>query len=80
MRILAVVGAVAVSVMVGPGVASADPYIGKKYSDAAAQIAKRNGKPVVATVQGSALQDDCTVTNWHKSIFLDSRGRNHRKE
>lgn len=80
-RILGVVGAVSVSlVMVGTGVASADPYIGKKYSDAAAQIAKRNGTPVVETVRGSELQqDDCIVTNWHKSIFLDSRGRNHRK-
>lgn len=79
-RVVGVVVAVTLSLMmVGAGVASADPFIGKKYSDAAAQIAKRNGTPVVATVRGSELsQDDCIVTNWHKSIFLDSRGKNHR--
>lgn len=81
-RVVGVLGVVAFSLMmVGAGVASADPYIGKKYSDAAAQIAKRKGKPVVATVRGSELaQDDCIVTNWHKSIFLDSRGKNHRSK
>ena len=52
-RILSVVGAVLLSVtMLGSGIASADPLVGKTYSDASAFIAKYNGKPVIATVIG----------------------------
>ena len=81
-RILGAVGAAILSVtMLGSGVASADPLIGKTYSDAAAFIAKYNGKPVIGTVSGDQLQTgDCVVTSWHKSMFLDSSGRNARRD
>lgn len=63
----------------GAGVASADALVGKTYADAASAIAGWKGTPVVATVNGSQLaMDDCIVVNWHKSIFLDSSGRNSR--
>lgn len=79
-RMLVVISALALSLMLGTGLASAyDPFVGKKYSDAVAGIAKRNGTPVVATVSGSALElDDCIVTSWSQSIFLDSSGGNSR--
>lgn len=80
-RVLSVVGAVVASVtMLGSGVASAyDPLVGKTYSDASAYIAKYKGKPVIATVVGSQLaMDDCIVTSWHLSKFLNSSGRNAR--
>ena len=79
-RILSVVGAILFSVtMLGSGIASADPLVGKTYSDASAFIAKYNGKPVIATVIGSELAtDDCVVTSWHMSKFLNSSGRNAR--
>jgi hypothetical protein len=80
-RILGAVGAAALSVaMLGSGVASADALTGKNYSDAAEWISGRNGTPVIATVNGSQLEmDDCIITSWHTSIFLDSRGKNGRK-
>ena len=81
-RIVGVVGAAAVSMaMFGSGVASADALTGKSYSDAAAWISGRNGTPVIATVIGSQLEtDDCIVTSWHTSIFLDSSGDNSRSK
>lgn len=80
-RVLGVVGAVALSVTVfGSGAASAsDQLIGKTYSDATAYIAKYNGTPVIATVNGDQLpKDECIVTSWHLSKFLNSSGRNAR--
>ena len=69
----------ALSLSFGSGLASADPFVGKKYSDAVAAISERNGTPVVATVSGSALElDDCIVTSWQNSIFLDTNGYNTR--
>ena len=77
-RIMGVVGAAALSVaMFGSGIASADALTGKKYSDAVAWISQQNGTPVIATVNGDQLAtDDCIVTSWNKSIFLDSSGKN----
>jgi len=65
----------------GSGIASAaDPLIGKKYSDASSWISRRNGTPVVATVSGSQLAlDDCIVVSWSKGGFLNSRGKNDRR-
>lgn len=65
----------------GSGVASAaDPLIGKKYSDASSWISRRNGTPVVATVSGSQLAlDDCIVVSWSRGGFLNSRGKNDRR-
>jgi hypothetical protein len=68
--------------MFGSGIASAKgPALeGKTYSEAAAIIARNNGTPVIATVSGSELaMDDCIVVSYHKSSFLNSRGRNDRK-
>jgi hypothetical protein len=79
-RILGAVGAAALSVaMFGAGVASADALTGKTYSDAAAQISEWNGEAVIGTVSGDQLRtDDCIVTSWQKSMFLDSSGDNSR--
>jgi hypothetical protein len=79
-RIMGAVGAGALSVaMFGSGVASADALTGKSYSEASAQISKWNGKAVVATVNGDQVEkDDCIVTSWQKSMFLDSSGDNSR--
>jgi len=65
----------------GAGIASADPYAGKTYAQAAADIAKRNGTPIVATMSGNQLaKDDCIVISGTKSIFLDSSGNARRGE
>jgi hypothetical protein len=79
-RILGIVGAAILSVTTfGGGVASADGLIGKTYSEAAAAISGWKGTPVIATVSGDQLEkNDCIVTSWHSSIFLDSSGENGR--
>jgi hypothetical protein len=60
----------------GSGVAqAADPLIGKTYADASSTISKWNASAVIATVSGDKkATDDCIVTSWHKSMFLDSSG------
>jgi hypothetical protein len=81
-HLVAVFAAMTVMAMgFGSGVASAaDPLIGKKYSDAASWISRRNGTPVVATVSGSQLAlDDCIVISWSKGGFRNSRGKNDRR-
>jgi hypothetical protein len=81
-RILGVAGTAVLSVAVfSCGIASAaDPLAGQKYSDAASAIAKWNGKPVIGTITGSEVTtDDCIVTSWHMSKFLDASGHNMRK-
>jgi hypothetical protein len=79
-RILGAIGAAALSVaMFGSGVAFADPLAGLTYSDAAAQLSEWNGEAVIGTVSGDQLRtDDCIVTSWQKSMFLDSSGDNSR--
>lgn len=71
---------VVTGISIGAGVASAaDPLIGRKYSDAAAWVSRR-GTPVVATVSGSQLPlDDCIVVSWSRGGFLNSRGRDDRR-
>jgi hypothetical protein len=78
--VFSVVGAVVLSMTIGSGVASAwDPFSGKTYSEAAAAISERNGTPVIGTVTGSQLDtDDCIVTSWHVSKFLNASGENTR--
>lgn len=80
LRMLATICGLALPLMLGSGFASAaDQLIGKKYSDATTLISKWNGSAVVATVSGSALAlDDCIVSSWGKSIFLNSNGDNRR--
>jgi hypothetical protein len=66
---------VVAAMLLGSGTAAADALIGHTYKDAAAQIADWKGTPVIASVVGSLLDtDECIVTSWHKSIFLDSSG------
>lgn len=73
--------AITAVLFLGAGVASAaDPLIGRKYSDAASRVSSWNGKPVVATVSGSQVTlDDCIVISWSKGGFLNSRGKNDRR-
>lgn len=67
--------AAAFSAVFSAGVAHADDLTGKTYSDAAAEIAKMNGKAVVSTVVGDQLaKDQCIVAGWHKGSFLDDKG------
>jgi hypothetical protein len=79
-RILGAAGAVLLLMTIfASGVASADPYAGKTYDEAAAKIAGWKGKPVVGSVSGGILDTgDCIVASSHKSIFLDPSGRNSR--
>ena len=79
-RILGAAGAALLLMTIfASGVASADPYAGKTYDEAAAKIAGWKGKPVVGSVSGGLLDTgDCIVTSSHKSIFLDPSGRNSR--
>lgn len=80
LRILGVVGAAVLAMAAfGSTVASADALVGKTYSAAAASITSWKGEAVVATVIGNQVGiDDCIVTSWHQSKFLDSRGKNSR--
>jgi hypothetical protein len=80
LRALGVIGAAMFSLtMLGGGVASADGLTGKTYDEAAATISGWNGTPIVATVSGDQLEkENCIVTSWHASIFLDSSGENTR--
>lgn len=82
MRVVVVVcGTLLTLIALGSGPASADPYVGKTYAEAASKISERNGKPVVATVSGSQLSTDkCIVISWTKSIFRDASGDSRRKE
>lgn len=83
-RVLAVIGTAALWMTAfGSCIASADPsydpLVGKTYSDATAFISKYDGKPVVASVIGGDLQkEDCVVTSWHMSKYLNSSGKNDR--
>jgi hypothetical protein len=74
------VGAALLFAMVfASGAASADPFAGKTYDEAAAKISGWKGTPVVGSVSGGLLKTgDCIVTSSHKSIFLDSSGDNRR--
>jgi hypothetical protein len=74
-RINSVAGALAVtavSTMVfGSGVAAADDYAGKKYSDVTSALADANMKPVIATRSGDSLDDDdCVVTHSEKAPWV----------
>jgi hypothetical protein len=79
-RILSAAGAAILLVtMLGTGVASADALTGLTYDEAAAKISGWNGEPVIGTVNGDQVEtDDCIVTSWQKSMFLDSSGDNSR--
>jgi hypothetical protein len=79
-RIFVVVGAVMalLTMAAGLSVADNDPLIGKKYSDASAEVSRWNGTAQIETVFGSRLAtDDCVVASWRKQSSLDDRG--HRQ-
>ncbi|WP_163663419.1 hypothetical protein [Mycolicibacterium alvei] len=68
-----VVGASAVPIgVLATGIAAADDYAGKKYSDVQSELAAAGMKGVVAARSGDSLSDDdCVVTHsekahWHK--------------
>ena len=78
-RLLGAIGAAILCVMLGSGVASADALAGQTYDDAAATVSQWGGKAVVGTVSGDQLEiGSCIVVSSHKSIFLDSSGKNNR--
>jgi hypothetical protein len=81
-RMLSALAAATISLpLLGSGIAYADALTGQKYSDAKATISKWNGTPVIATVSGDQLEtDNCVVTSWHKSRFLDASGRDSRSK
>jgi hypothetical protein len=81
-RMVGIVSGVTVVVAAfGSGVASADPFVGITYSEAAAKAADADGKATVATVSGSQLAtDDCVVVGWRRGNFLDASGNHHPKE
>lgn len=62
----------AVSVtFVGAGVAAADDYAGKSYSDASSAISGAGQKAVIASSVGDAVdQSDCVVTRSQKAPWL----------
>ena len=73
------VAAAASFAMLGAGAASADPLIGKTYSDASGMVADQwNATPVIATVSGDQLStDECIVSSWSRSSSIDAlTGRN----
>jgi len=67
-----VVTASAVAMMLfGQGVAAADDYAGKKYSDVVSALSDADMKPVIATRTGDSLDDDdCMVTHSEKAPWL----------
>lgn len=65
------VGAMAASVALGSGVATADSYAGQKYSDAAAAAGGAKQTIVIASRVGSRLAlNDCIVTRSQNAPFL----------
>jgi hypothetical protein len=65
------------TMLFGSGIATAsDPLVGKTLAEATSKMADWKATPVVASVFGSVLaSDDCIVTSWHKSNFLDASGK-----
>ncbi|HYO02725.1 MAG TPA: hypothetical protein VET27_13005 [Mycobacterium sp.] len=67
------IGALAVSALLGGGVASADDYAGETYSDASSAADDAGQTVVVATRVGSALsQDDCIVERSQSAPFTSA--------
>lgn len=75
-RTVAVVGTALTLLATANGVSAADPFVGLTYKDAAAKATGRSATAVIQTVVGSQLAtDDCIVTTWSKSSFLDIGGK-----
>ena len=67
-----VVTTAAVSTMVlTPGIAAADDYAGKKYSDVTSALADSDLTGVIATRSGDLVDDDdCVVTSSEKASWI----------
>lgn len=75
MRIQAVAAGVvalsAVSMVLTPGIAAADDYAGKKYSDVTSALADSDLTGVIATRSGDTVDDDdCVVTSSEKAPWI----------
>jgi hypothetical protein len=68
---LCALGLGAMTITFGPGVALADDYAGKSYSDASSAISGAGQKAVIATSVGDGVsQGDCVVTRSQKADWL----------
>jgi hypothetical protein len=71
-------GALALSTVFGTGVASADDYAGKKYSDASSAASDAGQTVVVAARVGDKVsQDDCVVTRSQTAPFASANDGAH---
>ena len=69
------VGALALSAVLGTGVAAADDYAGKTYKDASSAAGDAGQKIVIAARVGDKVtQDDCVVTRSQSAPFSDGSG------
>jgi hypothetical protein len=67
------VGATAVSVVFGTGVASADAYAGQTYADASSALSDAGETGIIASRIGGQLPDDeCTVIRSQNAPFVSS--------
>lgn len=72
------IGALAVSALLGGGVASADSYAGQKYSDASSAASDAGQTVVVAARTGDQLsQDDCIVDRSQTAPFASANDGAH---
>ncbi|TPG31898.1 hypothetical protein [Mycolicibacterium hodleri] len=72
------IGALAVSALLGGGVASADDYAGQTYSDASSAASDSGQTVVVASRVGSTLsQDDCLVERSQTAPFASANDGVH---
>jgi hypothetical protein len=77
-RFVAIAGTALAFLAMAGGVSSAtwDPLIGQTYAYALTQVSSWKATAQIETVIGSRLAtDDCIVTSWKKSSFLDARGQ-----
>jgi hypothetical protein len=72
------IGALALSAVLGAGVASADDYAGQKYSDASSAASDAGQTVVVAGRVGDKVaQDDCLVTRSQTAPFASANDGVH---
>jgi hypothetical protein len=75
-RGIVVVGTALPLLITAGGLAAADSLTGETYKDASAKVSGWGMTSIIETVVGSRLEsDDCIVTSWQKSNFLDIGGQ-----
>lgn len=63
-----VTASAALALLLGTGVASADPLVGETYSKASEIVSGWGGTAIVSNTFGERVQrDDCIVASWHKN-------------